>query len=117
MTRARAFDNERFFAALDAARMSRGLNWKTVADESGVSPSTLTRIRQGRRPDIDSFAALTAWAALDANAFFARALDANAERQPLAQISLLLRRDPSLPPEAATALDELVKATYVRLRR
>ena len=35
---------------------------------------------------------------------------------PLAQISSIIRTDPNLNPEAAIALDELVKATYARLR-
>ena len=114
--RERSFDNEGFFSALDAARVSRGLLWKNVAAEAGVSASTLTRIGQGRRPDVDSFAALAGWAGLDPDDFFVRAADGSGQRPPLAEISVLLRRDPNLSVEAATALDELVKATYERLR-
>lgn len=116
MGRERSFDNEGFFSALDAARVSRGLHWKTVASEAKVSASTLTRIGQGRRPDVDSFAALTAWAALDPDDFFAREEEGTRRSQPLAEISVLLRGDPNLSTEAATALDELVKAAYERLR-
>lgn len=117
MPRERSFDSDGFFAALDAARVSRGVHWKTVASEAGVSASTLTRMSQGRRPDVDSFAALTSWAALDPDVFFKSPLDEwTPSSQPLAEISVLLRRDPNLSTAAAAALDELVKATYERLR-
>ena len=35
---------------------------------------------------------------------------------PLAQISSLLHRDPNLTPEGSVALEELIRATYARLR-
>jgi transcriptional regulator with XRE-family HTH domain len=116
VTRDRSFDSDGFFAALDAARVSRGLHWKNVAAEAGVSASTLTRMGQGRRPDVDSFAALSSWAGLDPDAFFRRVDEEQDRAQPLAEISVLLRRDPHLSDEAAKALDQLVKATYERLR-
>ena len=47
------FDSQGFYDALDATRRSRNLNWKQVAAQSGVSASTLTRMAQGRRPDVD----------------------------------------------------------------
>lgn len=118
MERDRSFDNESFFAALDAERISRKMHWKAVAAQAGVSASTLTRIGQGRRPDVDSFAALSAWAGLDPEDFFRRSTTKEQEKpSPLSEISLLLRRDANLSPDAATALDELVKATYERLQQ
>jgi transcriptional regulator with XRE-family HTH domain len=113
--RERSFDNSMFFAALDGVRESRNVTWKKLATEAGVSQSTLTRMGQGRRPDVDSFGALLAWSGLDAEDFFASETTTHGA-EPLAQISVLLRRDPNLNEEAAAALDELVKATYQRLR-
>lgn len=114
MERDPSFDNEAFFAALDAERVSRGMNWKQVATEAGVSASTLTRIGQGRRPDLDSFAALAAWAGINPENFFHP--PSEEQSSSLSAISLLLRRDRNLSPEAAASLDELVKATYERLQ-
>ncbi len=111
--RLRAFDNEAFFAALDSAREARGLTWKQLASEAGVSASTLSRVGQGRRPDVDSFAALVAWVGLPPEDFIGSVKGAG---DPLAEISVLLRRDPNLNTQAAAAIDELVKATYKRLR-
>ena len=110
------FDSDGFYDALDATRRSRNLNWKQVAAESGVSASTLTRMAQGKRPDVDGLAALASWANLRTDDYV-RSNAEHGEPEPLAMISTYLRSDKSLSPEAATALDEVVKATYERLRR
>ena len=110
------FDAEAFYAALDAERRSRRYTWKQVAKESQVSASTLTRMAQGRRPDVDSLAALVAWSGLSADAFV-RDDNAKPGAGALAMISTYLKSDPHLSPDAAEALDQLVKATYERVRK
>lgn len=110
------FDAEAFYAALDSVRLTRKLNWKDVAAQAGVSASTLTRMSQGRRPDVDSLAALCRWADLDADDFMGARSGAKAEAPPLAMISTYLRSDPNLTPEAADMLEDVIKATYGRLR-
>lgn len=118
MPEAASFDAEGFFYALDATRHSRHLNWKQVANEARVNASTLTRMGQGRRPDVDSLARLAQWSGLDPVDFI-RDGDAGAHdhAEPLAMISTFLRSDPNLTPEAAAAMDEVIKATYARLRK
>ena len=110
------FDSQGFYDALDATRRSRNLNWKQVAAQSGVSASTLTRMAQGRRPDVDGLAALASWSGLKADDFV-RSDAHQGEPEPLAMISTYLKSDPHLTPEAADALDQLVKATYERMRK
>ena len=110
------FDSQGFYDALDATRRSRNLNWKQVAAKSGVSASTLTRMAQGRRPDVDGLAALASWSGLKADDFV-RSETQQIEPEPLAMISTYLKSDPHLTPEAADALDQLVKATYERMRK
>lgn len=109
------FDAEAFYQALEAARQARRLTWKQVASESGVSASTLTRMAQGKRPDVDGLAALAAWSGLSADDYV-RSSEARPAPEPLALITTYLRGDKNLSPEAATALDELIKVTYRRLR-
>lgn len=109
------FDAEGFFEALDATRQAKKKNWRQVAQESGVSASTLTRMAQGKRPDVDSLAALAAWSGLKTDDYVRS--DAVRQRaEPLALISTYLRSDKHLSPEAATALDQVIRATYQRLR-
>jgi transcriptional regulator with XRE-family HTH domain len=110
------FDAEAFYAALDSKRQSRRMRWKQVAEESGVSASTLTRMAQGRRPDLDSMAALLIWSGLNADSFV------NHDRSDqtsdnLATITAYLRADPHLTPEGAAAIEAIVKAAYEKLRK
>jgi hypothetical protein len=110
-----SFDGAAFFAAVDAQRQARGLLWKHVANEAKISQSTLTRLAQGKRPDVDSLAALVDWAGLSADAFVVRGHPQNAA-EPLAMISTYLRADRNLSPQAAEALEKVVKVTYEALR-
>jgi transcriptional regulator with XRE-family HTH domain len=114
MTRA-SFDAARFFKALDSERSSRKLLWKNVAAEAKVSQSTLTRLAQGKRPDVDSLAALVDWAGLKADDFVVRVHEKR-DAEPLAMISTYLRADQNLSPAAADALEQVVRATYEALR-
>ena len=116
-TRTNRFDVSALHAALDSERRSRRLTWKDVAGESGVSASTLTRLSQGRRPDVDSLAALTTWLGISADHFMrGDRIQQFGGASPLAQISSILHRDPHLKPEGSAALEELIRATYSRLR-
>ena len=116
-TRTSRFDVSALHAALDSERRSRRLAWKDVAAESGVSASTLTRLSQGRRPDVDSLAALTTWLGISADHFMrGERIQQFGSASPLAQISSILHRDPHLNPEGSAALEELIRATYSRLR-
>ena len=115
MVKRARFDGDAFYAALDGERQARQCTWKRVAEESGVSASTLTRISQGKRPDVDSLAALSAWSGLDVDRFV-KGGRTKKEPEPLAVISSCLRSDPQLNEEAAAALDQMVKAAYRSMR-
>ena len=111
------FDVDALHAAMDSERRSRRLTWKEVAAESGVSASTLTRLSQDRQPDVNSLAALTAWLGMSADHFMRGGQVAQfGNASPLAQISSIIHRDPHLSPEGGAALEELIRATYARLR-
>jgi transcriptional regulator with XRE-family HTH domain len=111
------FDAEAFYAALDGQRQSLKKSWKQVADEAGVSASTLTRMAQGRRPDVDTMAALVAWSGLDADTFVKREETDPSDSDTLAKITAYLRADPHLSQEAAAALEAVIKAGYEKLRK
>lgn len=108
------FDAAGFHRALDAVRSARGLNWKVMAEQSGVSASTLTRLAQGRRPDVDSLAALVAWAGLSADAFV-HAGDATSRPEALGQIAAFLGTDPRLNAAGRDAMMQIIVAAYGRL--
>ncbi|KZY04200.1 MULTISPECIES: helix-turn-helix domain-containing protein [unclassified Sulfitobacter] len=111
------FDGNGFYAALDAVREERKLTWRKVAEQSGVSASSLTRISQGKRPDVDSLASLCSWAKLSADDFM-RAHDSsrNGEPSSLTKALMLFRADPNLGKEQADALERIIQSAYEGLR-
>ena len=109
------FDTETFFAALDAVREAKRRTWKDVAAESGVSASTLTRMAQGKRPDVDGLAALLAWSGLKAEDYLKGRRLVSGKPETLAVISNLLRADRKLGKENAAALDQIIRVAYKRL--
>ncbi|MBD2427418.1 helix-turn-helix transcriptional regulator [Phormidium sp. FACHB-1136] len=111
------FNAEAFYAALDSQRQSKKLTWKQVAVESGVSASTLTRMAQGKRPDVDSLAALLNWSGLKAEMFVKGDQETQIESDPLAQITAYLRADRHLTSEASAAIEAIVKVAYEKLRK
>lgn len=111
------FHPEAFYAALDAVRVRRQMTWKQIADKAGVSASTLTRMAQGRRPDVDSLAALTDWSGLDFNDYTVAGRHAEGfGNQALEKMTGLFRADPNLTPEARSALETTLKVMYQTLR-
>jgi transcriptional regulator with XRE-family HTH domain len=108
------FDAVAFYAALERTRQDRGLLWKNVADQAGVSASTLTRLAQGRRPDVDGLAALVSWAHLSADDFVRRTEEPGAP-DTLTKVATHLRGDRNLSPEAAEALEALIAVAYKQL--
>ena len=55
------FNGKALNLALDTMRGAKSLNWKQVAEEAGVSASTLSRMTMGKNPDADSLARLVHW--------------------------------------------------------
>lgn len=108
------FDNEAFYAALNATRLSRQKTWKEVAQEAGVNASTLTRMSQGANPDVNGLAELLAWSHLKAEMFI-RDMDVS-ESEPIARITALLRADPKLSSDKAKLIEDIVISTYNRLK-
>ena len=50
---------------LDVRRRERALLWRDIAAQTGISPSTLTRLADGKRPDADGLVSLLVWLDLD----------------------------------------------------
>ncbi|MRR50429.1 MAG: hypothetical protein EG825_05870 [Rhodocyclaceae bacterium] len=111
----KGFDGEAFYRALDATVTARQMTWKQVSTVTGVSASTLARMAQGRKPDAASLAALSAWAGLNPSDFVDAPYKVS-RPEPMAQISTLLRTAPDLDPQAADALEAMVRAAYERFR-
>jgi transcriptional regulator with XRE-family HTH domain len=111
-----AFDADAFYETIDGERRSRGLNWKELAAEARVSQSTLTRLGQGRRPDVDSFARLVAWGGFAADQFVVLPKMQQAGGF-LTNLPTYLRSDPNLDDKGVQALETIIRAAYDQFRQ
>ncbi|MBE9064101.1 helix-turn-helix domain-containing protein [cf. Phormidesmis sp. LEGE 11477] len=110
------FDAEAFYTALDDQRRSKDMTWKQVAKEAEVSASTLTRMAQGKRPDVDSMAALAAWSGLSTDAFIKHADVDKLKSDSLPAMTAYLRADSNLSEQSADAIEAILRAAYEQLR-
>jgi len=103
------------YGALDAARQARDLSWRQAAKEIGVSPSLLSRLANGQRPDADGFVTLARWLGMPTEDFVTG--DSPARPPELAaQIAPLLRAQVGLTPEDRRYLEDVIQATVRRAR-
>ncbi|MCA1618185.1 MAG: helix-turn-helix domain-containing protein [Acidobacteria bacterium] len=92
--------------AIRRRREELGLSLRDVADETGVSASTLSRIENGTgKPDADNIARLTGW--LDMPVYFPHEATPDI-------VEAHLRADRNLTPETAKALSELFRVAYTQ---
>lgn len=111
------FDGDAFYEAIDRRLKERQVNWKQVSVATGVSPTTLTRMGKGRRPDAASLAALSAWAGINPAHYVAGVQpETEAEPSTLELINAALRRDPALTEDARQRLQLIVESAYDALR-
>lgn len=111
------FDAEGFYAALDSERQTRRLTWKQVATEAKIAASTLTRMGQGKRPDVDGLAALAIWSGINVGLFYRPIGLQRNTAKPLTEITALLRADRNLSGESAVALEAMLKSAYEHMRK
>lgn len=97
-----------------AQRGSRGL--REVAREIGnISPSTLSRVENGKMPDIETFLLLCDWLKVPPSVLIKNEEDSQPSRTELETseaLAIQLRADKNLDPATANALAALVKAAY-----
>jgi transcriptional regulator with XRE-family HTH domain len=113
MTRTK-IDVRGLYAALDSERTARGLSWRQLAKEIGVSPSLLSRLSNDQRPDADGFATLVRWLNMPAEEFM---VDVEGDRGPqsepdlVTQLAPLLRARQDLDKRDIAYLEEVIRAT------
>src|SRR5207248_7098202 len=105
--------------AIRRRREQKALSLRDVADETGVSASTLSRIENGTgKPDADNIARLTAWLDVPMERIMSgREMDGDEERAVVyfphestpEIVEAHLRADRNLSPETAKALSELFR--------
>jgi transcriptional regulator with XRE-family HTH domain len=114
------FDPVAFYAAVDRERAERGLSWRQLGRDLGLSASTFSRLSKGHRPDVDTFLKLVTWLGVPVDTFLSRAQTFRSSRprgDALPAIAAALRRDPSLDPRDVDPIEEIVRVAYNRFRK
>lgn len=123
-----AFKNENYVKTLELGqaikrrREELGLSLRDVADVTGVSASTLSRIENGTgKPDADNIARLTGWLDMPMDRIMNKQSSASNDVEPVIYypheatpeiVEAHLRADKNLSPETANALSELFRVAY-----
>ncbi len=104
---------------LDTVKLSIMLNDKrgkkglrvTAEEIGGVSASTLSRIEQGKVPDVDTFIRICKWLGIPTDEFIAghKNLD---ERSTQDKISYHLRADKALDKKTLVMLQQVIKMAF-----
>jgi len=113
--------------AVKRRREEQGLSLRDVADQTGVSASTLSRIENGTgKPDAENIARLTAWLDMPLDRIMASRQQNNDGAEAVVYfhhesmpeiIEAHLRADRNLSPETARALSELFRVAYTQFSR
>ena len=92
------------------ARKKRGNSGiRITAKEIGISASTLSRIENGRIPDLDTFAKLCKWLKVDpSNILGLNSKKVDTNQKPVAKVHF--RKDPEVKPKTAEALASMILA-------
>lgn len=111
-------------SAIRRRREQHGLSLRDVADETGVSASTLSRIENGTgKPDADNIARLAAWLDMPIERVMHHGHRAASEPNPVVYyphestpeiVEAHLRADRQLTPQTAKALSELFRVAYAQ---
>lgn len=101
-------------------RAKRGKNGlRSVAQEiGGVSASTLSRIEQGKIPDLDTFIKLCKWLGVSTDHFTQGNENLESQAAPtFAVVAAHLRADRTLDPQTAEALVTMIQMAYQAIDR
>jgi transcriptional regulator with XRE-family HTH domain len=111
-------------SAIRRRREQQGLSLRDVADETGVSASTLSRIENGTgKPDADNIARLAAWLDMPIERVMHHGGHATSDPKPVVYyphestpeiVEAHLRADKHLTPQTAKALSELFRVAYAQ---
>ncbi len=118
MARAK-IDVSKLYSALDAERTAKGVSWRQLAHEIGVSPSLFSRLGGGLRPDVDAFVTLVRWLGISPDELMVDERDqaSRLDEPDLAvQVSALLRARHDLSDNDRELLQDVFRSALKHVR-
>lgn len=115
-------DTDRLYAVLETRTIDENLSWRQAALQIGVSPSLLSRLKYGQRPDLDGYASIVRWLRMSADDFIEvqdDAPDLDTEVSLMTEISALIRKRRDLTEADKSYLENVTRASidHIRLSR
>jgi|SRR5579872_5532253 len=110
-------DVDALYAALDRKRQNLKLSWRALASKLEITPSTFTRMAQGLKPDVDTFATLIRWLGMSQEEFLVPARKKTKDVDPVAMISTYLRGAKNVSQAQAEALEDIISAAFRHLSK
>lgn len=105
------FDTELLARMVREKRGPKGL--REVAAEIGdISAPTLSRIENGKVPDMETFVKICQWLGVSGDTFMGNS--SNEAKDPRSKIFALLRADRELDPKTVAALETMINIAYNR---
>ena len=98
-------------SALDQVRKEMDWSWRQLAQEIGVSPSLLSRLRNGYKPDAEGFMTLVSWLGMPAERFLVGEDESTKQPQLMAELVPLLRARKDLDETDVQMLEQVIAAT------
>ncbi len=106
-----SLDTKKFSSMIKSKRGKKGL--RALANDIGISASTLSRVEQGNLPDIDTYLKLCQWLEVSSEYFNINAIEDN----PQAGVIAHLRADKTLPANTAEALIQMINLAYASAKK
>ncbi|HZP75429.1 MAG TPA: helix-turn-helix transcriptional regulator [Pseudolabrys sp.] len=93
---------------LQQKRGSMGI--RAAAGEIGISPATLSRIENGRVPDLDTLKKVCRWLEVDPSEYLGSAPEARSSKE--ASLQVVFKKDRAVTQATSKALGKLIVAAY-----
>jgi transcriptional regulator with XRE-family HTH domain len=106
---AEAFAAKTLGLQLQRKRGSMGV--RAAAAEIGISPATLSRIENGRVPDLETLRKVCAWLGVDPAGYLGAPSSAPFRQHP-AGLQVVFKKDRAPTPKTSQALGKLIIAAY-----
>lgn len=107
------FKLKEFYQVWDAERLSRNLSWDQVSEQTGISRTTIYRIRKGENVRTDKLAIASVWSGISLKDYIPDIDDSDVSS--ITKIVEFIYSDPKLSDEAKACLATMMKTAYESL--
>lgn len=103
-------DVARLVSVLNTRIEADSLSWRQAAGQIGVSPSLLSRLRNGQRPDLDAYVQIVHWLNMSTEDFLEKAERQGQQPELTSEVAALLRARRDLSDADKTLLENVFKS-------